>query len=128
MSFIKEKLCGKGIRNNYWLFLNAQIDQTHQGRDKQQISNKRMFFFLQHIIKLWNSLPQDVAEAKSVSVFKMELDTFLRAGSVGSCEKWWPDTAFGWGNPSVVNPLIIEVPWIVNCLWLIWITKRRIFF
>lgn len=46
-----------------------------------------MFFFLQHVIKLWNSLPQDVAEAKSVSVFKMELDTFPKAGSVGNSEK-----------------------------------------
>lgn len=33
-------------------------------RDKSK-SNKRTYFFMNHIISLWNTLPQDTAEAES---------------------------------------------------------------
>lgn len=33
-------------------------------------ADKRKYFFTQHIITLWNLLPQDVTEAKSINEFK----------------------------------------------------------
>ena len=35
-------------------------------------ADKRKYFFTQHIITLWNLLPQDVMEAKSIKEFKKE--------------------------------------------------------
>ena len=37
----------------------------------------RRKFFSQRVVNLWNSLPQKVLEARSLSVFKTELDMFL---------------------------------------------------
>ena len=40
-------------------------------------SNKRKCFFTQLIVKLWNSLPQDVMTATNLDGFKRGLDKFL---------------------------------------------------
>jgi len=40
-------------------------------------SEMRRNFFCQRLVSLWNSLPQTAAEAKSLSVFKTEIDRFL---------------------------------------------------
>jgi len=37
----------------------------------------RRNFFSQRVVNLWNSLPQRAVEAKSLSVFKTEVDSFL---------------------------------------------------
>lgn len=42
-------------------------------------ADKRKYFFTQHIITLWNVLPQDVMEAKSINEFKKKgLDKFMQ--------------------------------------------------
>ena len=40
-------------------------------------TNKRKYFSTQHIVELWNSLPQDVVMATHLDGFKRELDKFL---------------------------------------------------
>ena len=40
-------------------------------------TNKRKYFFTQYIVKLWNSLPQDVTMATNLDGFKRGLDKFL---------------------------------------------------
>ena len=45
-------------------------------------SNKKKYFFTQHIVKLWNSLPQDVVMATNLDCFKGELDKFLEARAI----------------------------------------------
>lgn len=61
--------------------------------NKQQVRNKPeevglcvVFFFLHRegIIKFWNTLPQDIAEAKSVLGFKQGFDPFGMDSSSGS--------------------------------------------
>ena len=42
-------------------------------------TNIRKDLFTQHIVKLWNSLPQDVGMATHLDGFKRGLDTFLEA-------------------------------------------------
>jgi len=37
----------------------------------------RRILFSQRAMKLWNSLPQKAVEAKSLNVFKTEIDRFL---------------------------------------------------
>ena len=37
----------------------------------------RRNFFSQRVVNLWNSLPQKAVEARSLSVFKTEIDRFL---------------------------------------------------
>jgi len=44
-------------------------------------------------------LPQDVVEAKSISAFRMELDTSLRVAPSSAIKHGVADTAFGGGNP-----------------------------
>jgi len=39
-------------------------------------------FFSQRVVGLWNSLPQRAAEARSLSVFKMEIDKCLIARGI----------------------------------------------
>ena len=37
----------------------------------------RRNFFSQRVVNLWNSLPEKAVEARSLSVFKTEIDRFL---------------------------------------------------
>ena len=39
-------------------------------------------FFTQHIVKLWNSLPEDVVMATNLDSFQRELDKFLEEKSI----------------------------------------------
>jgi len=39
-------------------------------------------FFSQRVVGLWNSLPQRAVVARSLSVFKTEIDKFLIAGGI----------------------------------------------
>lgn len=43
------------------------------------------FFHTEGIIKFWNTLPQDIAEAKSVLGFKQGFDPFGMDSSSGGC-------------------------------------------
>ena len=45
-------------------------------------TNKRKYFFTQHIVKLWTPLPHDVAMATNLDGFKRGLDKFLDAKAV----------------------------------------------
>ena len=48
----------------------------------------RRNFFSQRVVNLWNSLPQKAVEARSLSVFKIEIDRFLIGkGITGYVEK-----------------------------------------
>lgn len=50
---------------------------TQQGmcfaHNKYLRTNKRKYFFTQHVITFWNSLPQDVVMAKSINGVKEEI-------------------------------------------------------
>ena len=41
-------------------------------------------FLKQHIIYLWNSLPQDIIEANSLARFKKGLDIYMNRNNIGS--------------------------------------------
>ena len=45
-------------------------------------TNKRKYFFTQHTVKLWNSLPQDVVMATNLDGFKRGLDKFLEEKAI----------------------------------------------
>ena len=47
-------------------------------------ADKGKYFFAQCIVKLWNSLPQDVARAINLDGFKRGLDKFLEKVINGS--------------------------------------------
>ena len=49
--------------------------------------NKRKDFFKQHILTLWNSLPQDVVMAINLDGFKRGLDKFLEERAI---KGYWP--------------------------------------
>jgi len=40
----------------------------------KQIKGLFLLFFIQHVIKLWNSLPEDAAEVRNVTRFKGGLE------------------------------------------------------
>ena len=46
----------------------------------------RKYFFTQRIVKLWNSLPQDVVMATHLDGFKRGLDQFLVAKAIHGYE------------------------------------------
>lgn len=50
-------------------------------------TNKRKYSFTKHIIKLWNSLPQDAIEAKNINEFKKCLDKFMEDMCTDSYQK-----------------------------------------
>ena len=50
-------------------------------------TNKRKYSFTKHIIKLWNSLPQDAMEAKTINEFKKGLDKFMEDMCTDSYQK-----------------------------------------
>ena len=45
-------------------------------------TNKRKYFFTQRIVKIWNSLPQDVVMATNLDGFKSGLDKFLEEKAI----------------------------------------------
>ena len=51
-------------------------------------TNKRKYFFTQLIVKLWNSLPQDVVMATNLDGFKRGLDKFLEAKAINGYEPY----------------------------------------
>ena len=48
-------------------------------------TNKRKYFFTQPIVRLWNSLPQDVVMATNLDGYKRGLDQFLEEKAVKGC-------------------------------------------
>lgn len=50
-------------------------------------TNKRKSSFTKHIIKLWNSLPQDAMEAKTINEFRKGLDKFMEDMCTDSYQK-----------------------------------------
>ena len=44
--------------------------------------DKMKYFFIQCIVKLWNSLPQDIVMAINLDGFKRELDKFLEEKAI----------------------------------------------
>ena len=53
----------------------------------------RRNFFSQRVVNLWNSLPQNAVEARSLGVFKTEIDSFL----IGKGIKGYGEKAGEWG-------------------------------
>ena len=49
------------------------------GRSK---TNIRKYFFTQRIVRLWNSLPEDVVMATNLDVFKSGLAKFLKEKAI----------------------------------------------
>ena len=45
-------------------------------------TNKRKYFFTQHTVKLWNSLPQYAVMAANLNGFKRGLDKFLEEKAI----------------------------------------------
>ncbi|KAG6933171.1 hypothetical protein G0U57_019969 [Chelydra serpentina] len=45
-------------------------------------TNKRKFFFTQRTVNLWNSLPEEVVKARTITGFKRELDKFMEVKSI----------------------------------------------
>ncbi|CAM5132666.1 unnamed protein product [Eretmochelys imbricata] len=45
-------------------------------------TNKRKFFFTQHTVNPWNSLPEEIAKARTITGFKRELDKFMEVKSI----------------------------------------------
>uniref|UniRef100_A0A8C4XYG1 Reverse transcriptase domain-containing protein n=1 Tax=Gopherus evgoodei TaxID=1825980 RepID=A0A8C4XYG1_9SAUR len=45
-------------------------------------TNKRKFFFTQRTVNLWNSLPEEVVKAGTITMFKRERDRFMVAKSI----------------------------------------------
>ena len=45
-------------------------------------TDKRKEFFTQHIVKLWNPLPQDVVMVSHLDGFKRELDKFMEEEAI----------------------------------------------
>uniref|UniRef100_A0A8C0G272 Phosphoinositide phospholipase C n=1 Tax=Chelonoidis abingdonii TaxID=106734 RepID=A0A8C0G272_CHEAB len=48
------------------------------------ITNKRKKFFTQRTVNLWNSLPEEVVKARTITVFKRELDKFMEVKSINA--------------------------------------------
>ena len=42
----------------------------------------RRYFFTQRVVSLWNSLPQEVVDAKTLNLFKRQLDIALGANGI----------------------------------------------
>ena len=49
-------------------------------------TNKRKYIFTQHIVKLWNSLPQDVVMDTHLDGFKRGLDKFKEGKAINGYE------------------------------------------
>ena len=45
-------------------------------------TDKRKYFFIQRVVSLWSSLPQDVVMASGLDAFKRGLDRFLEKTSI----------------------------------------------
>lgn len=58
-------------------------------------TNKRKSTFTNHIIILWNSLPQDAMEAKNINEFKKGLDKFMEDMRTDSYQKQWSRYSLG---------------------------------
>ena len=67
--------------------------QGHSFRVKGFRTKMRRNFFSQRVVNLWNSLPQKAVEAKSLSVFKTEIDKFL----FGKAIKGYREKVGEWG-------------------------------
>ncbi|CAM4577882.1 unnamed protein product [Lepidochelys olivacea] len=63
------------------LFITSHNTRTRGHQMKSICSkfktNKRKYFFTQHTVNLWNSLPEDVVKAKTITGFKKQLDEVL---------------------------------------------------
>lgn len=73
---------------------------THFAHNKYLEINERKYFFTQHVITAWNSLPQDVIKAKSINGVKEE----TRKNHRERVHQWLlkcdgPDAASSSGNP-----------------------------
>ena len=71
-------------------FFQIADNQTTRGHNKklykpalQKNLACRKNFFSQRIINVWNSLPSHIVNAKSMSMFKKELDTHWKEQELG---------------------------------------------
>ena len=62
-------------------------------RDSKFKTELRRNYFSQRVVNLWNSLPQSVVDAGTMSKFKEELDRFL----IGNGLKGYGEKAGKWG-------------------------------
>ena len=49
-------------------------------------TDERNYFFIQHVVSLWNSLPQDVMMASGLDAFKRGLDRFQEEKCIAGCK------------------------------------------
>lgn len=66
--------------NSFSLFFTTQ-EHGEKYSGARSEADKRKYFFTQHIITFWNSLPQDVVKAKALMELKKRLENFMEKGS-----------------------------------------------
>ena len=67
------------------LFLLSRDTRTRGHLLKLSVGRVRRdqkYFFTQHVVKVWNSLPQDMVMASGLDAFKRGLDRFLEEKSI----------------------------------------------
>jgi len=61
----------------------VQEDTAWSSKSRGQDLIHEVFFFSQRVVQHWNSLPQSVTDATSVTSFKRCLDNYTRYGQIG---------------------------------------------
>ena len=75
----------KGFHNinaeDYIIFDRSNITRCHTFKitDKRFTSNKAKRFFFNRFVNVWNSLPANVVDSKTIITFKNRLDKYLEA-------------------------------------------------
>lgn len=85
-TYKKKKWSGKGIRNNCPLFLTAQERPSTNEEISSRCKPKGNSFSHSTSLNCGTICHRMLWKPKDISVFKMELDTFLKVSSIGSYE------------------------------------------